>query len=164
MVIAGNKTVAAAKAAGIDVLIIPTDGKQLIAVQRTDLSMDDDEARALAVADNRSSELGLDWDRDALAELAFKEVDLQPFFTESELVDLEAIEDSPQANNADAEYEGMPEYLSEDQIYKTLHVHFNNEADLQAFAKLINQTVTEKTKYIWYPHKEKNDLASYKYQ
>lgn len=53
--IAGNKTVAQASAIGIDdVIVFRTDGTKLVAVQRTDLSLDDPKARALAIADNRA--------------------------------------------------------------------------------------------------------------
>ena len=84
-VIAGNKTVAAAKRAGIEnVLVVQTTGDQLIAVQRVDLSLDDPAGRKLAVADNRAAELGLEWDPAVLAELS-SDLDLKPFFTDSEL-------------------------------------------------------------------------------
>jgi DNA modification methylase len=84
-VVAGNKTLEAAKAAGIDeVMIIPSDGTKLIAVQRTDVSLDDPKGRGLAIADNRTAELGLEWDPDVLKDLS-AELDLQPFFTDAEL-------------------------------------------------------------------------------
>jgi hypothetical protein len=84
-IIAGNKTVESASAAGLqDVIVVQTTGTQLVAVQRTDLSIDDLKARGLAVADNRSSEVGLEWDVDVLAEIA-TDVDLQPYFTDAEL-------------------------------------------------------------------------------
>jgi len=38
----------------------------------------------LAVADNRTAELGLEWDPAVLAELS-TELDLKPFFTDAEL-------------------------------------------------------------------------------
>jgi DNA modification methylase len=87
-VIAGNKTVARARAAGIDELVIvPSDGTRLIAVQRTDLDLSDPEARALALADNRVQELDLEWDPAVLAELG-KDVDLGAFFNPDELLEL----------------------------------------------------------------------------
>jgi hypothetical protein len=86
--IAGNKTVEQASAAGIqDVIVIPTDGTQLVAVQRTDLSLDDPKARGLAIADNRAGELGLEWDPEVLGELA-ADLDLQPYFTDDELKEI----------------------------------------------------------------------------
>jgi hypothetical protein len=83
-VIAGNKTLAQAKAAGHqNVIVVETDGTQLVAVRRTDLDLRDKKARALAVADNRVGELDLEWETDVLAELK-KSVDLSPFFSEKE--------------------------------------------------------------------------------
>ena len=83
-VIAGNKTLEQAKAAGHkDVIVVETDGSQLVAVKRTDLDLRDKKARALAVADNRVGELDLEWETDVIAELK-KSADLSPFFSEKE--------------------------------------------------------------------------------
>jgi DNA modification methylase len=87
-IIAGNKTAANAAAAGIyDVIVVPSDGTKIIAVQRTDLSLDDAKAKELAIADNRTAELGLEWDSNVLAEFS-TELDLKPFFTDAELRNL----------------------------------------------------------------------------
>ena|ERR1700722_8732281 len=84
-IIAGNKTVENAGAAGIeDVILVPTDGTKLVVVQRTDLSLDDAKARELAIADNRSSELGREWDAGNLKALD-GDADLHKFFDEKEL-------------------------------------------------------------------------------
>lgn len=67
VVIGGNKTLDAAKAAGIDIEIIKTKGDKLVVVQREDLDLlNDHKARKLAYADNRAGELGLDWDLDQI--------------------------------------------------------------------------------------------------
>ena len=84
-IIAGNKTAESAAASGMqDVIVVKTDGSQLVAVQRTDLSLNDPKARGLAVADNRTAEIGLDWDLAILGELS-ADLDLQPFFSTQEL-------------------------------------------------------------------------------
>lgn len=85
-VICGNKTVEMAAAVGIkDLVVVDANGHQLVAVRRTDLDLEHDaRARGLAVADNRVVELDLDWDHEALREMA-TEVDLAGFFTEAEL-------------------------------------------------------------------------------
>jgi DNA modification methylase len=86
-IIAGNKTVEAAKAVGMeDVQIVKSDGSKLIAVQRTDLNIDDKAARELAIAYNRASELGLEWDTEVLKEFEHEDIDLSPFWDERELV------------------------------------------------------------------------------
>ncbi|HXN73875.1 MAG TPA: hypothetical protein VN861_15115, partial [Candidatus Acidoferrales bacterium] len=75
-VIAGNKTVEAAVAAGMkSIAVIETDGSSLVAVQRGDLDLKKDKkARELAIADNRIGELDLEWNPEVLASL---DVDLK---------------------------------------------------------------------------------------
>jgi DNA modification methylase len=84
--IAGNKTLEAARGLGVTkTILVPTTGQELVVVQRTDLDLASDAAaRELAVADNRASELGLDWDVNVLATLLGERVDLSAFFTASE--------------------------------------------------------------------------------
>jgi hypothetical protein len=80
-IIAGNGTAEAAAKVGITkVRVVPTDGNELIVVQRSNLT--EKQKREMAVADNRSSELA-EWspDLDALSE----GVDLEPYFTAAEL-------------------------------------------------------------------------------
>ena len=66
------------------VRVIETDGSELVVVKRTDLSLDDAKARQLAIADNRSSEVGLDWDLPTLESFR-TELALENFWTEKEL-------------------------------------------------------------------------------
>jgi DNA modification methylase len=83
-VIAGNKTVEAARAAGMkSISVVETDGSSLVAVQRSDLDLKrDKKARELAVADNRVGEIDLEWNPEVLASL---DVDLKQFWNEDEL-------------------------------------------------------------------------------
>jgi predicted nicotinamide N-methyase len=83
-VIAGNKTIEAAVAAGMkSIAVIETDGSSLVAVQRGDLDLKKDKkARELAIADNRVSEIDLSRDPVILDEL---DVDLTKFWNENEL-------------------------------------------------------------------------------
>ena len=84
-ILAGNGTIAGAKAAGIKNLkVIETDGKEIIAVKRTGLS--EDEKVGLALADNRTSDLS-EWDVNMLEELS-KEHDLEPWFDNDDLKEL----------------------------------------------------------------------------
>lgn len=163
--IAGNKTAAEAQAAGIqDVLVVQTDGTKLVAVQRTDLSLDDPKAKELAIADNRTSEIGLEWDKDALAEMVSAgDMQLEPFFTVDEMAAV-LEQPAPPPSDPNAEYQGMPSYVSEDKTaHRDIIVHFRNDEDVREFAKLVGQTISDKTKYIWFPKDEGEDLASFKY-
>lgn len=69
--IAGNKATKGAIAAGIKkVRIIETTGDELIAVKRTDISLDSKEGREMALADNATSQVNLDWDTTELQTVA----------------------------------------------------------------------------------------------
>ena len=90
VIIAGNKTLQAAEDLGIPVKVIQTDGKELVVVQRTDLDLlsDDERARLMAYADNRASEVGLDWNPEALLADMTADLDLSDMFREEELKDI----------------------------------------------------------------------------
>ena len=70
-IIAGNKTVSGAIQAGLtEALIIETNGEQVVVVKRTDLDLESDlKARELSFADNRASEIGLEWDTKGISEM-----------------------------------------------------------------------------------------------
>lgn len=87
VVIAGNKTLEAAASIGLDdVLVVQTDGRRLVVVQRTDLDLATDAAaKELGIVDNRASETGLAWDAPVLQSLADAGADLSKFFTADEL-------------------------------------------------------------------------------
>jgi hypothetical protein len=53
------------------------------------------------------------------------------------------------------EWKDMPEFVQEkqDEAYAKIIFRFENEEDLQAFAKLIGQKLTNKTKSSWHPYK-----------
>lgn len=84
-VIAGNKTVEQARALGMPLKVVASDGDVLIAHVRLDLDLTrDPHARALAVKDNRVAELDLDWDPDVLRALHAEGVALDGLWTEQE--------------------------------------------------------------------------------
>jgi hypothetical protein len=152
-IIAGNKTVEQAAAAGIqDVIVVQSDGSALIAVQRTDLSLDDPKAQGLAVADNRTSEVSIEWDPDVLKDIA-TDIDLKPFFTDAELKEATGQLD-PEPASAEDEWVGMPEAHNVDVQARQIVIHFKSAEDVQEFAELIGQTITDKTKYLWYPQEK----------
>ena len=81
-VLAGNGTVEAAAELGITRLrVVETDGTELIAVRRTNLSAE--EKQRYVIADNRSSELS-EWDAPLLVSMA-QELDLGEFWQPDEL-------------------------------------------------------------------------------
>lgn len=83
------------------------------------------------------------------------------------LFDLAGIE-AP--NDVDKEWKkhwkGMPAFEQEDNpTYKTLYLHFRNKEDFDEFCAKYrkdvdsDQTITEKTKSMWYPHLDREANA-----
>jgi ParB-like chromosome segregation protein Spo0J len=80
-IIAGNGTAEAAAKVGITkVRVVPTDGKELIVVQRSNLT--EKQKKEMAIADNASA-LYSEWSEDI--EAMSEGVDLEPYFTAAEL-------------------------------------------------------------------------------
>lgn len=95
-VIAGNKTLERAVDIGLaDAIVVPTDGRQLVVVQRTDIDLETKAGRELALADNRVGQVDLEWDGDTLAALANEGVDLSALWNDDELAALIGASDDP---------------------------------------------------------------------
>lgn len=102
-IIAGNKTTE--KAAEIDlndVIIVETDGTKLVAVKRTDIDLDSEQGRQMALADNATSAANLQWDEDQLRAMQ-KEMD--NFDTEEWGIHLEDVQDNEDKSEEDDDNE-----------------------------------------------------------
>ena len=85
-IIAGNHAFQTAEKIGIKkVRYIETAGDEIIVHKRTDLDSNDPRTRMLALADNRTAELNLQWDTSGLAEFAKGSEEVNEFFSSSEL-------------------------------------------------------------------------------
>ncbi len=66
--------------------------------------------------------------------------------------------------DADAEWEGMPEFDQPDATsFRKVIVHFENPDDVAEFFSIIGQSDTGKTKSTWFPEKERNDYEAERY-
>jgi hypothetical protein len=95
-IIGGNHVVEVCADLGLDeCIVVPTDGRKLVVVQRTDIDLDSPQGRAMSIADNRVGQVNLNFEPIRLAELAADEaVDLTFMFSPVELADLLG-EDAP---------------------------------------------------------------------
>jgi hypothetical protein len=83
VVLAGNATIEAAAAAGIErVQVVDADGETIIAVRRTGLT--DEQKRKLALFDNRTAELA-DWDASSILADLDAGLDLSALWNEGEI-------------------------------------------------------------------------------
>ena len=124
---------------------------------------DDTRARAILAADNRTSELG-GFDSEALAQL------LEGLRIEDALIGTGYDEGSISALlsslgpeddwSPEDEWVGMPEFEQEDLLAKyTLKINFLTVEDKLRFGVLIGQTLTEKTRSVWFPEQEEQKVA-----
>lgn len=68
-IIAGNGIVEAAGAVGLEkVRIVETTGDEIVAVKRTDVTLNSAKGREMALADNATASADLEWDKDNIAE------------------------------------------------------------------------------------------------
>jgi len=83
VLIAGNGVYEQASELGLKVRIIESDGTELIAIKRTDLSTSDEKRKLLAIADNKTSDtsefdfdlLASDFELGELEDLGFEKID-----------------------------------------------------------------------------------------
>lgn len=72
-IIAGNKTTENCANIGLEnVLIVETDGNTLVAVKRTDIDLDSEKGREMAIADNATSKANMKWNKTLLMATAKK--------------------------------------------------------------------------------------------
>lgn len=68
--------------------------------------------------------------------------------------------DLPQDITPDTEWRGMPDYQQEDAgPYRQITISFADQEAVDRFASVIGQHLTDRTKSIWYPERERNNLA-----
>jgi hypothetical protein len=86
--IAGNKSLRQAARAGYKkAIVVETDGDEVIIHKRRDMDLDDPTtgARQMSIMDNRTSEVGLNWEADAIAAAVEDGVELGIMFYDDEL-------------------------------------------------------------------------------
>lgn len=123
---------------------------------------------ALSEAEEKQFLASFDWitglatyDRDSLDNL-LQQVNTDNASVQAMLAEMAASQGLYESFNPMDEWTGMPEFENETiNAYHSIKVHFNNAEDLQAFAELVQQTVTDKTTYIYYPKQQKEDLKQY---
>jgi hypothetical protein len=162
---AGNGTVEAARAAGIDkAIVVDADGDQLVVVRRKDWSPS--EATAYAIADNRVAEHAT-WEETGLAEvlrsLQSEDFDLSAVgYTSTEVDSLISGlgssllgGDGTEVDDPEGEWKGMPEFENPPAAAQTIHCHFATAEDVRAFAEMVGRDIRPETKTLWFPEQPK---------
>ena len=136
-IIAGNKSQKAAMAAGIKkVRVIETTGDELVAVKRTDISIDSEEGRRMAYLDNRSGQVNLSWDEVELPQFAdMLGVDLKDLGMEVPTDDDVFEEKFKSLDNEQAVYPIIPKY---DERHELFVIVSDNEVDANYLREVLN--------------------------
>ena len=113
------------------------------------------QAAAYRLADNRTAE-DAEWDNKLLAQI-LAELESQDFdlsltgFNDADIASLLAEGDTDTAS----EWVGMPEFTQTDKTaYRSILVHFKDQAKVDEFTQLTGMTVTPKTRFTWFPEVE----------
>ena len=102
-IIAGNGIVEAAGQIGLEnVKIVEATGDEIIAVKRTDISLNSHKGREMALADNATASADLEWDKDAIAD-EFDEDEAKGWGVDLDWNDIEEIEEdeAPEVNESE---------------------------------------------------------------
>lgn len=111
------------------------------------------QARALRIADNQLA-LNSSWNSELLSielrDLKLDGYDLQLLGFEQHTLDW--FTNGGAMVDGSGEWTGMPEFTQEDKTaFRTVKIHFTCQDDVDAFARLLSQKVTENTKFLWFP-------------
>lgn len=123
----------------------------------------DAQKRAYVIADNKLA-LNAGWDEGILKmELMSLEMDGLDFrltgFEQFEMNNLV----NPNESQADSRWGGMPDYNSKNESFRTILVHFRDQASMDKFAEIIGQKLTAKTRFMWYPFEERESWTDKRY-
>lgn len=157
VIMAGNLTAEKARDAGIDeVVIVHTTGNQLVVTVRDDLDPTSPEAIALGIEDNESGKQSYNPDIDLLAAMSAGDNGVLSALKRDDKIFGDMMERMQPYNfDPEKEWEGMPEFIPEAKAFRSLMIHFETEDKFIEFVKLTGQEINEKTKYIWYPKRER---------
>ena len=77
---------------------------------------------------------------------------------------LDELETTPSDFDPMQEWKGMPEFNQEDKTaYQSVVIHFKDQDALDNFAELIEQLITPKTRFMWFPKIEIETYADKRY-
>lgn len=154
-ILAGHARVMAAQRLGMET--VPTiELSHLTPAQR----------RAYVIADNRTA-LDATWNDEVLRlEMqALRDDGFDLSLTSFGAVELATLfgEDG-HVTDAASEWRGMPEFDQPDATaFRSIIVHFASQDDVDAFARLVGQKISDKAKFIWHPQAERGTYIDKRY-
>jgi len=111
------------------------------------------------IADNRIAELAepdMTEIKDLLQELDTGAFDMD--ITGFDKIILEQMMTAAPPPTFDSEWKGMPSFSNEPDAVKSIVVHFDSLENVHRFAEFVQQEISDTTKSIWYPKRDKKQL------
>jgi ParB-like chromosome segregation protein Spo0J len=140
-------------------------GLSEIPVVEVGADWDDAKTRAYILADNQIA-LNAGWDAELLrleiSDLFDSGVDMELLgFSDADISKALTVQSGV---DVDQEWKDMPEFTQEDKTaFRSIPVHFKDQAAVDAFAALIGQKITDKTRFVWFPEIEIETYADKRY-
>jgi len=137
--------------------------EEIVVNDRSDLSRE--KAMALMVADNFTP--SNDYDFEVLSGIlaAMDDPTDVPGVDQKLLQKILVETEGDNEVDYDELWQGMPEFEQDDiSSFRRLIVHFASPDDVSAFANLLDQKITESTKWLWYPKLQKANLKNLEYR
>lgn len=139
-------------------------GEKSVQVSVVDLEEKDE--KALNIALNKISGK---WDYAKLADL-ITSIDTGEFdltltgFSLDEIENMATWSGLRTEDDPSKAWEGMPGFDVKDKTaFRTILVHFKEEADVKEFFSLVGQSFTDKTKFIWFPEQQRMETEEKRY-
>jgi hypothetical protein len=126
------------------------------------------EKTALRIEDNQVAVLS-GWDDEVLraeiADLKFDDYDLKLLGFDDGQIFAFSMDRQKGENDPDAEWAGMPEFAQANLgAFRSIIVHFTNQAGMKKFAKLLKVEIPPKAKFVWYPRQPRQNEKENKYE
>jgi hypothetical protein len=167
--IAGSHALQAFIDAGFDeAIVIHGDGTKPVIYIREDLDIHSPQGQSLQIGDNVIGLKSYFQDDELVAQMLIGLAEEDAKFVQGagfSDTDVRFLMNSlsPLDNPYD-EWAGMPEFEHDGlTACQSIHVHFKTPEDVQEFANLIGQPLTDKTRSIWYPQAEIESYADKRY-
>jgi hypothetical protein len=136
----------------VEPIVVETDGTRPVILKRTDIESGTKKFHEAAILANTTAQKNIDLDIDLMQEVL---IDFEDIKIEDLGVDI--LTD----NDPDGEFNEFGEFQfanNDCSGFKTLMVHFDNEADFKRFVELTGLPISVKTKSTYFPFREKEKM------
>jgi hypothetical protein len=110
------------------------------------------QGREAAIALNRVAQVGIEFDPVVIEELLAEGVDLSGMWFENELAMLLGTLEMP--DDPRELWSDMPDMGTEANAHRQLTLYFKTPEAVEAFSALLEQSIGDNTKSLWYPAKK----------